>query len=73
MQWVAGGGSIKNPSGQCLAARGEYMPAAKGIAGIQIWAKPLGGGKTAALFINGAPPLQNGLFTPEFQWKSRGK
>lgn len=53
MQWVAGGGSIKNPSGQCLAARGEYMPAAKGIAGIQIWAKPLGGGKTAALFING--------------------
>lgn len=23
------------------------------VAGVQIWAKPLGGGKTAALFING--------------------
>ena len=25
------------------------------VAGVQIWAKPLGGGKTAALFINGGP------------------
>lgn len=54
MEWEIGDGSIRNPtSNQCLAARGQYMPPATGIAGVQIWAKPLGNGKTAALFING--------------------
>lgn len=46
-------GSIKNDNGECLAARGAYMPPAAGIAGVQVWAKPLGQGKTAALFLNG--------------------
>jgi hypothetical protein len=51
---VGSGGSIKDPAtNKCLAARGEYMPPATGIAGVQIWAKPLGKGRTAALFING--------------------
>ena len=55
MEWAAAGGSIKTTTtGQCLAARAEYMPPSnKGVAGVQIWAKPLGHGKTAALFING--------------------
>ena len=46
-------GSIKNSNGECLAARGAYVPPAAGIAGVQVWAKPLGQGKTAALFLNG--------------------
>jgi hypothetical protein len=56
MEWAAAGGSIKTTTtDQCLAARGEYMPpsAGAGVAGVQIWAKPLGQGRTAALFING--------------------
>lgn len=53
MQFTVEGGSMKNANGQCLAARGEFVPPAAGIAGVQIWAKPLGQGKTAALFING--------------------
>ena len=39
--------------GQCLAGRDRYVPPAPGVAGVQLWAKPLGGGRTAALFING--------------------
>jgi hypothetical protein len=37
----------------CLAARKEGPPVPASVAGVQIWAKPLGNGKTAALFING--------------------
>lgn len=53
MEFTVDSGSIKNADDQCLAARGEYMPPAAGVAGLQIWAKPLGAGKTAVLFING--------------------
>ena len=53
MEFAVDSGSIKNADDQCLAARGEYMPPAAGVAGLQIWAKPLGAGKTAVLFING--------------------
>eukprot|EP01052_Picozoa_sp_SAG31_P026659 SAG31_NODE_2433_length_5706_cov_2.207776_4_plen_297_part_00 len=52
-QFAVESGSISNGNNQCLAARGEYMPPAVGVAGVQIWAKPLGPGKAAALFING--------------------
>eukprot|EP01045_Picozoa_sp_COSAG04_P020800 COSAG04_NODE_2173_length_4627_cov_7.913082_4_plen_241_part_00 len=52
--WAATGGTISNPSTkQCLAARGEFLPPVKGVAGVQWWAKPLGKGKVAALLING--------------------
>lgn len=53
-EWEVSGDTIRNPTtNQCLAARGQYMPPTGGVAGIQIWAKPLGNGRTAALFING--------------------
>eukprot|EP00937_MAST-01D_sp_MAST-1D-sp2_P000930 g930.t1 len=37
----------------CLAARSSYDPPPAGPAGVQWWAKPLGAGRAAALFING--------------------
>eukprot|EP00040_Diaphanoeca_grandis_P044837 m.271969 g.271969 ORF g.271969 m.271969 type:complete len:602 (+) comp98455_c0_seq1:225-2030(+) len=42
-----------NGGRSCLAGRAKQGPSPTGVAGVQIWAKPLGGGKTAALFING--------------------
>ena len=39
--------------GKCLAGRDRYVPPSPGVAGVQLWSKPLGGGRTAALFING--------------------
>lgn len=53
-EWEVTGDTIRNPvTNQCLAARGKYQPPATGVAGIQFWAKPLGNGRTAVLFING--------------------
>ena len=52
-------GSISAKAGKaptadwCLAARKTAPPMPARVAGVQIWAKPLGKGKTAALFING--------------------
>lgn len=46
-------GVFKNKAGMCLAARGKYVPEAPATTGNQLWAKPLGNGKTAALVING--------------------
>eukprot|EP00035_Acanthoeca_spectabilis_P012166 m.216645 g.216645 ORF g.216645 m.216645 type:complete len:159 (-) comp15548_c0_seq2:67-543(-) len=37
----------------CLAGRAAYNPPAPGVAGVQLWAKPLSGNRVAALFING--------------------
>eukprot|EP00039_Didymoeca_costata_P002197 m.58190 g.58190 ORF g.58190 m.58190 type:complete len:601 (-) comp11160_c0_seq4:30-1832(-) len=37
----------------CLAGRASGTPPPSGVAGVQWWAKPLGPGKVAALFING--------------------
>ena len=54
MQFSVASGTIRNGNGECLAARGDYMPpSTTGVAGVQVWAKPLGQGKTAALFLNG--------------------
>ena len=49
-------GTIEQPSsGYCLAAREAYVPAPQPSsgAGLQLWAKPVGGGRVAALVING--------------------
>jgi hypothetical protein len=47
-------GALRSKDGfQCLAGRDRYVPASPGVAGVQLWAKPLGGGRMAALFING--------------------
>merc|ERR1740117_753239 len=40
-------------SSPCFANAPPSPPPAPPVAGVQIWAKPLGHGKTAALFING--------------------
>lgn len=37
----------------CLAARDGFTPTPAGVAGVQLWAKPLGAGRAAALLING--------------------
>jgi len=39
----------------CIAGRSSYDPPPAGVAGVQWWAKPLGGGRVAALFLNGGP------------------
>ena len=44
--------------GVCAAARDRYAPAPAAVAGVQLWAKPLGGGRTAALFLNGGALAQ---------------
>ena len=63
-EWEISGDTIRNPvTDQCLAARGKYMPPVSGVAGIQLWAKPLGKGRTAALFINGGGANYTGSIT----------
>ena len=43
----------------CLAGRDAYNPPPATVAAVQWWAKPLGGGRTAVLFLNGgALPYQ---------------
>ena len=51
---VAGAGTLCLADGSsCIAGRDAYNPPAAGVAGVQWWAKPLGSGRTAALFLNG--------------------
>jgi len=38
---------------ECLAGRDQYKPPPAGVAPVALWAKPLGKGRVAALFING--------------------
>ena len=47
-------GMLRTVTGNvCLARRDRYVPPAPGVAGVSLWAKPLGGSRVAALFING--------------------
>jgi hypothetical protein len=39
--------------GSCFSSSPPSPPPPPAVAGVQLWSKPLGGGKTAALFING--------------------
>ena len=66
MEWdpIGTTGIVKNPiTSQCLAARGTYLPPVEGVAGVQLWAKPLAKGKVAALFINGGGSNYTANFT----------
>lgn len=48
-------GTLCAANGGCLAARSAFEPRPAAIAGVQWWAKPLGAGRAAALFLNGGP------------------
>ena len=47
-------GTLRTRQGrQCLAGRDRYVEPDVGVAGVSLWAKPIGAGTTAVLFING--------------------
>lgn len=46
-------GTICNANKICLAGRDKRNPPPPSVAGVQFWAKPLGGHQMAVLFING--------------------
>lgn len=55
-QWIIDGSAktiCLSDKSLCLAGRAGANPPNPGPAGVQIWAKPIGQGKVAALFING--------------------
>ena len=53
-KWIVDSGTICLADGSgCLAGRDAYNPPPATVAAVQWWAKPLGGGRTAALFLNG--------------------